>query len=680
MKTTSHKSNKKIKEIVSHPLFFPFFLLVIQLVTFGILTPWIGFYGDDWALIWNGYRMQNQDWIAFRPLVVFIYDALSTVLGPSFAQWQIVSITFRWLGGVALLGFLRQLLPKHRREARLFTLCYVLYPGFVLYAPLTNIAPFVQPIFLFLSFYFTLIWLRSDLQKGLYLVLSLVFAAINLLITEYYFFFEFFRPLIILYALQEKKVKQKLLQALKLWLPHVIVLLGVTIWRIYEIRVNSPYNSNFSRMLSQPIQFLLNLWQKALHDFEHVIIKPLISVFTFPVSMGPRTLFLFGAVVGCVLLGTFLYFLISWGKNENRKTLVGINPFLLILLGLVAFLFAGLPFWIADLEVAFVYSGLNRMAIPHAVGFSLLLLGILLLVLRKNRVVAIIIFSLFLGLFAGNQFKAADNFRAKWDAHEKFFYEFAWRIPQLKPGTIIILNPSGIGDNALAAALNWHYVDQQDTDHLDYYFYQDDDHLLNDIPDIEPGQEVSNYHISGTFHGNTSNVLVLHVEENACLRVVDPNIDIYNPDITDFSRDYIQYSNDEVISATTYLGLGSLDESIHNGIQQTNWCYFFQKADLARQMKDWEAVADMAEEAFSLDEHAGHASELLPFIEGYAHISDWERAKQITTEVINISSQYARMTCAVWDRIDDETKDTQEKTEVMEWVDVELNCADLDVH
>lgn len=674
MKNRTNQFISQLKKITSHQLFFPAFLLVILLVTFGILTPWIGFYGDDWALIWNSYRMQNQDWIAFRPLVVFIYEVLSTILGPSFPQWLFVSILFRWAGALALFVFLSELFPARKEEARWFTLLFALYPGFVLYAPLTNIAPFAQPFFLFMSFYFMLVWLRGGSKWGYFLALSILFAVINLLITEYFFFFEFFRPLIILYARKKERSKRKLWGTGKLWLPYVFVMLAATIWRIYKINVNSPYKSNFSRMLSQPVQFLITLWQKMLHDFQQVIVKPIVSVFTYPASMGPRTLLLFVAVVVFTAVFVFIYFMLREDRTTNQTDAPKMKFFIFIPLGLLAFFFAGMPFWIADLEVAFVYSGLNRMAIPQAASLTLLLFGLIMLVQNKNRTMAIILVSVLAGLFAGNQFKAADNFRAKWVQHEKFFYNFSWRVPELEPGTVIILNPSGIGDNALAAALNWHYVEQERTDHLDYYFYQDDDHLLNDISNFEPGQDISNYHISGTFIGNTSNILVLHVEEGACLRVVDPDTDIYNPDITDFSREYIRYSNTNVILAESYLDLGHLDMSIHDNQNQSNWCFYYEKADLARQLADWQAVVEMGEKAFALSEHAGNAAELLPFIEGYAHISDWETALNLTNQVIDVSAEYSQMVCALWERIDKSTSSSLEKQESLRLLTLKLNC------
>lgn len=663
----------RLKRIISHKAFFPFMLFVVMLIAYGILMPWIGFYGDDWALIWNGYRMQNQDWIAFRPIVVWIYNFLCSVLKPSFSLWLLVSIVVRWLGAFSLYVFLKEMMQDHQEEIQWLTILYALYPGFILYAPLTNIAPFFQPFLLFMSFYWMVLWIKEGSRKWYLFAASLAFASLNLFTTEYYFFFELLRPLIIAFVLRQKNASGKGKQVFRRWLPYLALFVLSSILRIGKINSISPYRSNLSTLTNDLLGFITGMGEKISHDFMQVVVQPFVSLFQIPTYMGPRTLLVFLLVVCSTALIVLVYFLLQRKGRILETAQPKAKPLVLFLFGVVAFLMAGMPFWIADLRVEYSYSGLNRMAIPQALGFALLVVGLLLFVKRKHGVLAIVLVSLLTGLFAGNQFKAADVFRSKWADNEKFFYNLSWRIPDLQPGTIIILNSSGMGDNALAAALNWHYVDEEHPAKIDYYVYQDEDHLNSDIPAFHQNQQVSNYHIIGTFEGTTDQVLVVHYEQDACLRVIDPQIDQYNPDVTDFSREYFRYSNNDVILADSYMDSGVIDTSLYSD-KQPNWCYYFEKADLARQLEDWASFADIGGKAFSLGEHAGNAAEYFPFIEGYAHIGNWARATQLTDEVIQISEQYTRMTCALWERIEAETPDSMEKLNALEWLNVNLAC------
>jgi pentatricopeptide repeat protein len=59
------------------------------------------------------------------------------------------------------------------------------------------------------------------------------------------------------------------------------------------------------------------------------------------------------------------------------------------------------------------------------------------------------------------------------------------------------------------------------------------------------------------------------------------------------------------------------------------WCYYFEKADLARQFGDWRQVAQMADEARRRGLTPEDATEWLPVIEGYANLRRYDDAKEV---------------------------------------------------
>jgi len=59
-----------------------------------------------------------------------------------------------------------------------------------------------------------------------------------------------------------------------------------------------------------------------------------------------------------------------------------------------------------------------------------------------------------------------------------------------------------------------------------------------------------------------------------------------------------------------------------------DWCYYYQKMNLARQMEDWQAVAQLADEAQSLDFRPEDYSEWVPALEAYATLGEAKRARQ----------------------------------------------------
>lgn len=88
------------------------------------------------------------------------------------------------------------------------------------------------------------------------------------------------------------------------------------------------------------------------------------------------------------------------------------------------------------------------------------------------------------------------------------------------------------------------------------------------------------------------------------------------------------------------------------------WCYYFEKADLARQLRNWNEVAKLGDTAFRLIDHPNNPVERFVFIEGYAHVGDWDRALKLSKESYQVSKDYVGpLLCQLWKRIEMETTD-----------------------
>ena len=86
------------------------------------------------------------------------------------------------------------------------------------------------------------------------------------------------------------------------------------------------------------------------------------------------------------------------------------------------------------------------------------------------------------------------------------------------------------------------------------------------------------------------------------------------------------------------------------------FCYYFQKADLARQFGDWDSVVKYGEIALSLSDHPYDPAEQFVFIEGYAHAGEWQRAVALSKKAYEVSQDtMGRMLCRLWRRIEAET-------------------------
>jgi hypothetical protein len=167
-------------------------------------------------------------------------------------------------------------------------------------------------------------------------------------------------------------------------------------------------------------------------------------------------------------------------------------------------------------------------------------------------------------------------------------------------------------------------------------------------------------YLAAQFEGNTSQMLTFYYAPPGCLRLLDPEIDPENRLIPDDSlmRDAARLSNTGQILSEAFARMPEMygEEPAHN------WCYYFERGDLARQMGDWKKVAELGDIGFNLDDYPNDPLERFVFIEGYAHVGEWEKAFQYAQVSYKVSKKVVGpLLCRLWDRIDREVPDSHEK-------------------
>jgi len=106
--------------------------------------------------------------------------------------------------------------------------------------------------------------------------------------------------------------------------------------------------------------------------------------------------------------------------------------------------------------------------------------------------------------------------------------------------------------------------------------------------------------------------------------------------------------------------------AIYNPEPEHGWCYYFQKADLARQMGDWDEVVKLGSKAFKLDDFPNNPAERFVFIEGYAHAGEWDRALEYSKVSYKVSKEYVGpLLCKLWNRIEADTAESPERSDAL---------------
>jgi hypothetical protein len=144
---------------------------------------------------------------------------------------------------------------------------------------------------------------------------------------------------------------------------------------------------------------------------------------------------------------------------------------------------------------------------------------------------------------------------------------------------------------------------------------------------------------------NFGNILIMtQASENSCVRLIDgnsPNLSIRDP-----QRIILIASNSKLDNVITGGDSAVPPASIFGHEPEHDWCFYYQKADLARQQGNWDEVARLGEEADELGLRPNDQIEWMPFLQAYAFLGDQKQVKGISTR-INTEIFYQQQACSV---------------------------------
>ena len=107
---------------------------------------------------------------------------------------------------------------------------------------------------------------------------------------------------------------------------------------------------------------------------------------------------------------------------------------------------------------------------------------------------------------------------------------------------------------------------------------------------------------------------------------------------------------------------------------EQDWCYFYEKADLANQFEEWDEVVHLWNAASSNDLKPGNGFEFIPFIESFAHSGDWETAMKMTRSSQKTAQGIDPLLCDVWAGLETDTPASGNKEFTINPLRDELKC------
>lgn len=665
----------------------PAVFLLLLIMSFGLLIPKLGFFWDDWPVIFMTQTQGNAGFWDFyqydRPFSAWTYILSAPMIGTRPIGWHIFSLMLRWLTVVFVWLSLRMLWPNKPRQVFWIALLFSVYPIFnqqpvaVAYSQ-----HWICYLFYFISIYLMLL---SQEQKRYYyhlIFLSASFSLVQMLTMEYFLGLELFRPFI-LWAYHDYRRNQinKFTLFKKVvsssW-PFIALIGGYVVWRVFflELADTDPNNPVLLKQLFlSPIKVGIDLLQKAVQDFIYFLTSWFVAI--SPIDIDFRRPF-FLASTGVVLVVTVLLWLtlkqyrpsLQATANTSNNWHLQAMPF-----GVAAALFGTLPVWMIGRQVSLGLYG-NRFGLAAMFGLSIALVGLLEWLsnrtVAKNTVVCILI-----GLAVHFHLFTAKTFQDSWDKQLKVYWQLAWRAPYIQPGTAIISDGEifqYVGIYSTSMGISLLYPPSDKPQEMPYWFYSMGRGLYTRTDKLIAGIPLNGSLRNYSFEGNSKNSLLIYLPgHNQCLKTLTPN-DIYDTNIPEVLRQVIPISNLNRIEKK-FDKVWSPPESIFGKEPEHTWCYYFEKAELASQYNDWDEVIRL----YQIAEQGGYRplemKEFLPLLDALLHTNSIDEAYQLSIQMKRLTDKSDDDICRVWLR-NTEAQNGTDISPTYEKIVEQLNCFD----
>ena len=670
---------KSMLNILMHPICI---LLIVNVLVYGIFVPFLGFYWDDLDFYWfhldAGNYGLSQYFSHDGPFLGVLYQINFSILGNNPWHWQIFILFWRWICSIGFFFLFRQLFRQNQKHALAGALVFLLYPGFSQqFIALCYGHYFIALTSLVFSLGISLYVVEHKQKRPLLVILAVLLAIINLITTEYFFALELIRPFLIWYMLSGQK--KRFSTTLKYWWPFSLALIAGVIWRfvIFKYQTTAYNFQILNDLLSQPLKTIGGLLVQVTQNLWLTIIATWKNVFSFPsFSQFGKTVSFIYIGITLLLVVVFLFAFLTKSRKDQEtpyREAVGI-----IAIGLIACLLGGIPYWSTGLMLGGNFPT-DRFALSFILGSALVFCGIISLIpLKPTRLLRPILLVVLLALAGGLQVRYGITYKRDWEALQRFIWQLSWRVPAIEPDTLVLSNELPLvyySDLSVTAPLNILYDKEESKERTSYLYYypsgrKTDPDALTLSADFPIEQDVS----VGTFTGNTNRSLTLYYEPPGCLRIIDPEIEMDNWMLPLYIRQTAALSMDgyELINSSSD---PNRDPILFEGETTEGWCYFFEKADLARQQGNWTQVTAIANQVITGKERPTDPMERFVYIEGYAHTGNWQQAKQLSETTLAVTGVMKPPLCQLWKRIDRETPLSIEKAEVISQIYDLLSCS-----
>ena len=642
----------KDREILTYLWFF-----ILCVLCYGILIPFLGFYWDDLPYLYQLHSFGPAGFPEYvasdRPFSAWIFMLTTGLFKFNPLGYHLLAFFLRFISVVLFYQILKEIWSDKNDFSFFASSIFAVYPGF-LQQPIALIyCHHFSVLDIFLLSVLLMVRVAKTRKFNILLFILSVFGSLQMFSIENFATLELIRPFLLWMMLKNRGITGKKLmkRVLLLWLLYFTIFVGFLIWRVFIFKFPTYQPGFFDTFSQNPYSTFFDLLKHIPADFYTITVGAWVKSLTIPQisNFGKSATFIFWILVLFSLMITMVVSAFRARMQQPEKAFAS-NNFSIVAIGVILFFLAGSIVWVLGLplNIKFAWDRMTLAFIPAVA----LLFGAFLHILKKFGLFRNLIFALLISFAVGSHFENGMRFKRDWENIQQMQWQFSWRVPDLVKNTTLITSEIGLNfysDNSLTSPLNLMYSGQK-TKQLDYLLYFTDVRLGLGLKKLEKDIPITQRYRSFSFSGNTSQLIAFKFNPPSCLQIMDRvySNSITNPNLTNLQTEELRMTNLSLIrtepqkSPPAYL-LGSEPEK--------TWCYYFEKADLARQFSDYAQIIILGDEATEKGLFPRSASEWLPFLEGYSWKGQWDKVDLILNEISASEGNYQQGMCYTLRRI-----------------------------
>lgn len=638
----------------------PLILLFVTLVSFGLLTPLLGFFWDDWPVIYLTHTQGSSGFWEFyqydRPFSAWTYILLTPVLGTVPLAWYALVLGLRWMTSFFIWLVLKIIWPIKHHQALWISILFAACPVFLQQQIAVAYSQhWICYLFYLLSLYFMLKANEDHRRYWLFTMISVGLALVQLFTMEYFAGLELLRPFVLWIYKRGRDPKASMRETLRFALVNsLIYLFALVIYLVWRFIFPNPLMEDantpvlISGFLQSPTHAIVPLLQRILQDFLYLLSYWIVSVNPVEIELWrPFSL----AVLAIIFVSIgILIFLLKWyrpaelDEKYNQWSLQAIGfGVLAVLLGLV-------PVWVVGRQVT---PGGNRFTFAAMFGLCILLVG-LLDWLSSRPHAKIVAISVMVALAIHTDLYTAKAYQLSWEKQRSFYWQLYWRAPYIEPETAFISDGeifSFVGRYSTSMGISMLYPTVSDPRDVPYWFFNYWEDIFRYHDELLAGTTMKEGLRNYAFEGSSRNSLVFSYapEADQCLDIYSER-DINVKEIPSALRDLAVISNVNRILRTPAQANWSLPVSIFGSEPVHQWCYYFERAELASQYQDWDEVLRLLRSSQQNGYYPGDRREYLVFIDALIQTGDFDQAYDLTVTAKGPTPRNNDNLCGLWRR------------------------------